>query len=121
VRLSLVQGLNEFGSRRCVSSADRAAILVVAGIVTLLGEKVIVGIVLIVVGLAVGPGGWSILQPPLVNNGSTMELNAVGLVWLSGSRRAQRHRGATEKLGQDLAQDSTNKRTYSGSNNGAPR
>jgi hypothetical protein len=39
-----------------------AVVLVIAGIVTLLGGKVILGIVLIVVGLAVGPGGWSIFN-----------------------------------------------------------
>jgi hypothetical protein len=39
-----------------------AVILVIAGIVTLIGGSVIWGIVLIVVGLAVGPGGWSIFN-----------------------------------------------------------
>jgi hypothetical protein len=39
-----------------------AVILVVAGIVTLLKGGIIVGIILIVVGLAVGPGGWSIFN-----------------------------------------------------------
>lgn len=39
-----------------------AVILVIAGIATLLGGSVILGIVLIVVGLAVGPGGWSIFN-----------------------------------------------------------
>ncbi|HEX5903484.1 MAG TPA: GPGG-motif small membrane protein [Actinomycetota bacterium] len=37
-----------------------AAILVIAGIVTLIRGGVIAGIVLIVVGLLVGPGGVSI-------------------------------------------------------------
>jgi hypothetical protein len=37
-----------------------AAILVIAGIVTLLRGGVIAGIVLIIVGLLVGPGGVSI-------------------------------------------------------------
>jgi hypothetical protein len=37
-----------------------AVILVVAGIVTLIGGSVIFGILLIVVGLLVGPGGVSI-------------------------------------------------------------
>ncbi len=37
-----------------------AAILVIAGIVTLLRRQIIPGIVLIVVGLLVGPGGVSI-------------------------------------------------------------
>ena len=37
-----------------------AAILVIAGIVTLLRGGVVAGIVLIVVGLLVGPGGVSI-------------------------------------------------------------
>ncbi len=40
-----------------------AAILVIAGIVTLIRGGIIVGIVLIVVGLLVGPGGVSILSP----------------------------------------------------------
>ena len=39
-----------------------AVILVIAGIVTLLHGSIILGIVLIVVGLAVGPGGWSVLS-----------------------------------------------------------
>jgi hypothetical protein len=39
-----------------------AVILVIGGIVTLLNGSVILGIVLIVVGLAVGPGGWSIVS-----------------------------------------------------------
>lgn len=37
-----------------------AAILVIAGIVTLFRHRIIMGIVLIVVGLLVGPGGVSI-------------------------------------------------------------
>jgi hypothetical protein len=37
-----------------------AAILVIAGIVTILRGGVVVGIVLIVVGLIVGPGGFSL-------------------------------------------------------------
>lgn len=39
-----------------------AVILVIAGIVTLISGSVIWGIVLIVVGLAVGPGGWSVFN-----------------------------------------------------------
>jgi hypothetical protein len=39
-----------------------AVILVIAGIVTLIKGSIILGIVLIVVGLAVGPGGWSIFN-----------------------------------------------------------
>lgn len=39
-----------------------AVILVIAGIVTLLKGSIIFGIVLIVVGLAVGPGGWSVIK-----------------------------------------------------------
>ena len=39
-----------------------AVILVIAGIITLIGGSIIWGIVLIVVGLAVGPGGWSIFK-----------------------------------------------------------
>lgn len=39
-----------------------AVILVVAGIVMLLRRSVVLGIVLIVVGLLVGPGGVSILS-----------------------------------------------------------
>lgn len=37
-----------------------AAILVISGIVTIVRGQVLWGIVLIVVGLAVGPGGWTI-------------------------------------------------------------
>jgi hypothetical protein len=39
-----------------------AVILVIAGIVTLLKGGIILGIILIVVGLAVGPGGWSVFS-----------------------------------------------------------
>lgn len=39
-----------------------AVILVIAGIVTLINGSILFGIVLIVVGLAVGPGGWSIFN-----------------------------------------------------------
>jgi hypothetical protein len=39
-----------------------AVILVIAGIVTLINGSLLLGIVLIVVGLAVGPGGWSIFN-----------------------------------------------------------
>ena len=39
-----------------------AAILVIAGIVTLLRGGIIAGIVLIIVGLLVGPGGVSIFS-----------------------------------------------------------
>ena len=39
-----------------------AAILVIVGIVTLLQGSVIVGVVLIVVGCLVGPGGYSIFS-----------------------------------------------------------
>ena len=39
-----------------------AVILVIVGIVTLIKGSIILGIVLIVVGLAVGPGGWSVLS-----------------------------------------------------------
>jgi hypothetical protein len=39
-----------------------AAILVIAGIVTLLRGGVIAGIVLIIVGLLIGPGGVSIFS-----------------------------------------------------------
>lgn len=39
-----------------------AVILVIAGIVTLFNGSIILGIVLIVVGLAVGPGGWSVIK-----------------------------------------------------------
>lgn len=37
-----------------------AVILVIVGIVQLFQGQIILGIVLIVVGFAVGPGGWSI-------------------------------------------------------------
>jgi hypothetical protein len=39
-----------------------AVILVIAGIVTLFKGSIIVGIILIVVGFAVGPGGWSVFN-----------------------------------------------------------
>jgi hypothetical protein len=39
-----------------------AVVLVIAGIVTLINGSLLLGIVLIVVGLAVGPGGWSIFN-----------------------------------------------------------
>lgn len=39
-----------------------AVILVVSGIVSLISGQILWGIVLIVVGLAVGPGGWSIFN-----------------------------------------------------------
>ena len=39
-----------------------AVILVIGGIVTLFNGSIILGIVLIIVGLAVGPGGWSIFS-----------------------------------------------------------
>jgi hypothetical protein len=39
-----------------------AAILVIAGIVTLLSGSVIWGIILIIIGCIVGPGGYSIFN-----------------------------------------------------------
>ena len=39
-----------------------AAILVIVGIVQLLQGQIIFGIILIIVGLAVGPGGFSIFK-----------------------------------------------------------
>ncbi|HYY45057.1 MAG TPA: GPGG-motif small membrane protein [Actinomycetota bacterium] len=39
-----------------------AAILVIAGIVTIIRGGIILGIVLIIIGLLVGPGGVSIFQ-----------------------------------------------------------
>ncbi|MBU1801703.1 GPGG-motif small membrane protein [Nocardioides sp.] len=39
-----------------------AVILVVSGVVTLLQGSILFGIVLIIVGLAVGPGGYSIFS-----------------------------------------------------------
>ena len=39
-----------------------AVVLVIVGIVTLIKGSLILGIVLIVVGLAVGPGGWSVFN-----------------------------------------------------------
>jgi hypothetical protein len=39
-----------------------AVILVIAGIVTLLRGGVLAGVVLIIVGLLVGPGGYSIFK-----------------------------------------------------------
>lgn len=39
-----------------------AVALVIYGIITLINGGVLLGIVLIIVGLAVGPGGWSIFN-----------------------------------------------------------
>jgi hypothetical protein len=39
-----------------------AAILVIAGVMALLRREVLWGLVLIIVGLAVGPGGYSIFS-----------------------------------------------------------
>ncbi len=39
-----------------------AVALVIYGVITLINGSVLLGIVLIVVGLAVGPGGWSIFN-----------------------------------------------------------
>ena len=39
-----------------------AVVLVIAGIVQLFQGQIILGIVLIVLGFAVGPGGWSVFR-----------------------------------------------------------
>jgi hypothetical protein len=39
-----------------------AVILVIAGVIALLNGSIIFGILLIVVGCAVGPGGWSVFH-----------------------------------------------------------
>lgn len=39
-----------------------AVILVIAGIVQLFQGQIILGVVLLVIGFAVGPGGWSIFR-----------------------------------------------------------
>jgi hypothetical protein len=39
-----------------------ALVLVIYGLITLINGSVLLGVVLIVVGLAVGPGGWSIFN-----------------------------------------------------------
>ena len=39
-----------------------AVILVVAGIVQLFKRKILMGVILIIVGFAVGPGGYSIFN-----------------------------------------------------------
>jgi hypothetical protein len=39
-----------------------AAVLVIAGIVQLIDGQMLFGLVLIVAGFAVGPGGWSIFH-----------------------------------------------------------
>jgi hypothetical protein len=39
-----------------------AVILVITGIVQLFKRNILWGVVLIVVGFAVGPGGWSVLR-----------------------------------------------------------
>lgn len=39
-----------------------AVILVIVGIIMLFKGSIILGIVLIIVGFAVGPGGWSVFK-----------------------------------------------------------
>ena len=39
-----------------------AVVLVIWGVITLINGGILLGIILIVVGLAVGPGGWSIFN-----------------------------------------------------------
>ncbi len=39
-----------------------AVALVIYGIVSLINGSILLGIILIIVGLAVGPGGWSIFN-----------------------------------------------------------
>jgi len=39
-----------------------AVVLVIAGIVQYFQGQLILGIVLVIVGLAVGPGGWSVFR-----------------------------------------------------------
>lgn len=39
-----------------------AVALVIYGVITLINGSILLGIVLIVVGLAVGPGGWTIFS-----------------------------------------------------------
>jgi len=39
-----------------------AVVLVIAGIVQFFQGQLILGIVLVIVGLAVGPGGWSVFR-----------------------------------------------------------
>jgi hypothetical protein len=39
-----------------------AVVLVIVGIVILFKGSIILGIVLIIVGFAVGPGGWSVIK-----------------------------------------------------------
>ena len=39
-----------------------AVALVVYGIISLINGSILLGIILIVVGLAIGPGGWSIFN-----------------------------------------------------------
>lgn len=39
-----------------------AVILVIAGIVQLFKRNLLLGIVMIIVGFAVGPGGWSVFH-----------------------------------------------------------
>lgn len=40
-----------------------AVVLVIAGAVQLMQGQLILGLILIVAGLAVGPGGWTALRP----------------------------------------------------------
>lgn len=40
-----------------------AVVLVIAGIIQILEGAVLFGILLVIVGLAVGPGGWSVTRP----------------------------------------------------------
>lgn len=39
-----------------------AVALVIYGVITLINGSILLGIILIIVGLAVGPGGWSIFN-----------------------------------------------------------
>ena len=53
-----------------------AAILVIVGIVQLIQGQIILGIVLIVVGCVVGPGGYSIFRSRRVNTLGGRRLDA---------------------------------------------
>jgi len=51
-----------------------AVVIAIAGVVTLLRGGIVMGIVLLVVACAVGPGGWSIFKDDGKKNNSQQQL-----------------------------------------------
>jgi hypothetical protein len=60
--LSVAAPLAKLGGGAATSGWIVAAVLVIWGIVTILRGGVLAGILLIVVGLIIGPGGYSIFK-----------------------------------------------------------